>query len=128
MRTTTPQQDFTRGIWRENPVLIQMLGLCPALAVTNTVVNTIDTASCPIVVDGDVNLSGSLTSADIINMVGTVFKSDFRFTRCYAQGDVICDGALTAADIIYTVNAVFKSGPLPCDVCPLIWNGLWECE
>jgi electron transport complex protein RnfE len=41
MRTTTPQQDFTRGIWRENPVLIQMLGLCPALAVTNTVVNSI---------------------------------------------------------------------------------------
>jgi electron transport complex protein RnfE len=41
MRKTTPQQDFTRGIWRENPVLIQMLGLCPALAVTNTVVNSI---------------------------------------------------------------------------------------
>jgi electron transport complex protein RnfE len=41
MRTTTPQQDFTRGIWRENPVLVQMLGLCPALAVTNTVVNSI---------------------------------------------------------------------------------------
>jgi len=41
MRVTTPQQDFTRGIWRENPVLIQMLGLCPALAVTNTVMNSI---------------------------------------------------------------------------------------
>jgi electron transport complex protein RnfE len=41
MRVTTPQQDFTRGIWRENPVLIQMLGLCPALAVTNTVKNSI---------------------------------------------------------------------------------------
>jgi electron transport complex protein RnfE len=41
MRVTTPKQDFTRGIWRENPVLIQMLGLCPALAVTNTVVNAI---------------------------------------------------------------------------------------
>jgi electron transport complex protein RnfE len=41
MRATTPQQDFTRGIWRENPVLIQMLGLCPALAVSNTVENSI---------------------------------------------------------------------------------------
>ncbi len=41
MRVTTPQQDFTRGIWRENPVLIQMLGLCPALAVTNTVENSL---------------------------------------------------------------------------------------
>jgi electron transport complex protein RnfE len=41
MRVTTPQQDFTRGIWRENPVLVQMLGLCPALAVSNTVPNAI---------------------------------------------------------------------------------------
>ena len=39
MRETTPQHDFIRGIWRENPVLIQLLGLCPALAVTNSVVN-----------------------------------------------------------------------------------------
>jgi hypothetical protein len=83
---------------------------------------------CPLVLTGDVDESGTLTSADIIRMVGTVFKSDFRFTRCYAQGDVNCDGALTAADIIYTVNSVFKSGPLPCNVCPLIWNGIWTCE
>jgi electron transport complex protein RnfE len=41
MKETTPQQDLLRGIWRENPVLIQMLGLCPALAVTNTVKNSI---------------------------------------------------------------------------------------
>jgi electron transport complex protein RnfE len=40
-KQTTPGQDLTRGIWRENPVLIQMLGLCPALAVTNTVLNSI---------------------------------------------------------------------------------------
>ena len=31
--------DVLRGIWRENPVLIQMLGLCPTLAVTNSVAN-----------------------------------------------------------------------------------------
>ena len=41
MRKTTPSQDFIRGIWKENPVLIQMLGLCPALAVTNTVENSL---------------------------------------------------------------------------------------
>ncbi len=41
MRETTSQQDFLRGIWDENPVLIQLLGLCPALAVTNTVVNSL---------------------------------------------------------------------------------------
>lgn len=41
MRETTSQHDFIRGIWKENPVLIQLLGLCPALAVTNTVVNAL---------------------------------------------------------------------------------------
>jgi electron transport complex protein RnfE len=32
---------FLRGVWRENPVLVQLLGLCPALAVTNTVANSL---------------------------------------------------------------------------------------
>jgi electron transport complex protein RnfE len=41
MRETTQQEDLLRGIWRENPVLIQMLGLCPALAVTNNVENSL---------------------------------------------------------------------------------------
>ena len=41
MRTTTPTQDLVRGIWKENPVLVQLLGLCPALAVTNTVANSL---------------------------------------------------------------------------------------
>ena len=40
-KPTTPGEDVLRGIWRENPVLIQMLGLCPALAVTNTVANSL---------------------------------------------------------------------------------------
>jgi electron transport complex protein RnfE len=40
-RATTPQEVFLRGVWRENPVLIQLLGLCPALAVTNTVANSL---------------------------------------------------------------------------------------
>jgi electron transport complex protein RnfE len=41
MKTTSPTETLMRGVWRENPVLIQMLGLCPALAVTNTVENGI---------------------------------------------------------------------------------------
>jgi electron transport complex protein RnfE len=40
-RTQTPTEVFTRGIWRENPVLVQLLGLCPALAVTNSVENAL---------------------------------------------------------------------------------------
>ncbi|GMV05782.1 MAG: electron transport complex subunit E [Gemmatimonadota bacterium] len=42
---TTAQQDLIRGIWKENPVLVQLLGLCPTLAVTNTVANSIAMAS-----------------------------------------------------------------------------------
>lgn len=38
---TTPGEDFLRGIWRENPVLVQVLGLCPTLAVTNSVANSL---------------------------------------------------------------------------------------
>ena len=30
-----------RGIWRENPVLVTTLGLCPTLAVTNSVANSL---------------------------------------------------------------------------------------
>ncbi len=41
MKATSPAVDLTRGIWRENPVLVQLLGLCPALAVTNTVANSL---------------------------------------------------------------------------------------
>ena len=39
MKPTTASDDFLRGIWRENPVLVTVLGLCPTLAVTNTVIN-----------------------------------------------------------------------------------------
>jgi len=33
--------DFMRGIWKENPILVQMLGMCPTMAVTNNVVNSV---------------------------------------------------------------------------------------
>lgn len=32
-------QDFLRGLWKENPIFIIVLGLCPTLAVTNTSIN-----------------------------------------------------------------------------------------
>jgi len=32
---------LTRGLWHENPVLVQTLGLCSALAVTNAVANSL---------------------------------------------------------------------------------------
>ncbi|MCC6487921.1 MAG: electron transport complex subunit E [Candidatus Hydrogenedentes bacterium] len=34
-------QVFLNGIWKENPVFVQVLGMCPTLAVTNSVRNAI---------------------------------------------------------------------------------------
>jgi len=34
-------QTFIKGIWQENPVFVAVLGMCPVLAVTNTVVNSL---------------------------------------------------------------------------------------
>jgi electron transport complex protein RnfE len=34
-------EEFVKGIWRENPVFVAVLGMCPALAVTNTAVNAL---------------------------------------------------------------------------------------
>lgn len=32
-------QDFTKGLWKENPILVLLLGMCPTLAVTNNAKN-----------------------------------------------------------------------------------------
>jgi len=37
----SPRGVLTRGLWNENPVLVQTLGLCSALAVTNAVANSL---------------------------------------------------------------------------------------
>ncbi|MFO7775242.1 MAG: electron transport complex subunit E [Candidatus Hydrogenedentota bacterium] len=38
----TPSMDtFLKGLWRQNPVFIFLLGMCPVLAVTNTVINSL---------------------------------------------------------------------------------------
>jgi electron transport complex protein RnfE len=31
--------DFVRGLWKENPVFVQVLGMCPTLAVTTSLIN-----------------------------------------------------------------------------------------
>ena len=32
---------FIKGLWRENPVFVQVLGMCPVLAVSNTAINAL---------------------------------------------------------------------------------------
>ena len=33
--------EFVKGLWRENPVFVMLLGMCPVLAVTNSVINAL---------------------------------------------------------------------------------------
>ena len=39
--TNQSAQEFMKGLWDENPVFISVLGMCPALAVTNTAINSL---------------------------------------------------------------------------------------
>ncbi len=37
----TTTDEFIKGLWRENPVFVQVLGMCPVLAVSNTAENAL---------------------------------------------------------------------------------------
>lgn len=37
----TNMDTVLRGLWKDNPVFVQVLGMCPVLAVTNTVINSL---------------------------------------------------------------------------------------
>ena len=81
---------------------------------------------CPIVITGDVENSGSVSAADVIRLVGYVFKAGAAPQPCRASGDVNCTGAINATDVILLINFVFKSGTPPCNVCTQ-FNGTWSC-
>jgi len=40
-QATMPTDEFIKGLWRENPVFVQVLGMCPVLAVSNTAINAL---------------------------------------------------------------------------------------
>lgn len=87
--------------------------------------------SCVIETSGDVNVSGAVSSADIIYCVGYVFKSGPEPLPHVSNGDVNCDGQITAGDIIYLVGHVFKGGFGPCDICnfsPLCLPSGFVCD
>jgi hypothetical protein len=81
---------------------------------------------CSIDVPGDLNCSGTVTSADIISLVNFVFKGGTPPCPCLAAADANCDGTITSTDIIRLVNFVFKGGASPCDPCTII-PALWTC-
>lgn len=38
---TSSTDEFIKGLWRDNPVFVQVLGMCPVLAVTNSGINAL---------------------------------------------------------------------------------------
>jgi hypothetical protein len=64
---------------------------------------------------GDFNLNGAITAADIVAMVGMVFRR-MPGPLWPPAADFTCDGQVTAADIVGQVNFVFKAGqPAACN-------------
>ena len=41
MKDNQAYEEFVKGIWRDNPVFVQVLGMCPMLAVTNSAINAV---------------------------------------------------------------------------------------
>ena len=39
--TKSSTDEFIKGLWKENPVFVQVLGMCPVLAVSNTAMNAL---------------------------------------------------------------------------------------
>ncbi|NWN90868.1 electron transport complex subunit E [Marinobacter adhaerens] len=66
MATKTSREIIRDGLWDNNPALVQVLGLCPLLAVTSTVVNAVGLGLATLLVLMGSNLAVSL----IRNFVG----------------------------------------------------------
>ena len=60
MSTQTYRQITHNGLWKNNPALVQLLGLCPLLAVTASVVNALGLAAATLFVLVTSNLCVSL--------------------------------------------------------------------
>jgi Na+-transporting NADH:ubiquinone oxidoreductase subunit D len=64
-----------RNIWTENPVFVQILGICSALAVTNTLTNTLIMAAGVVFVTGFSNLTVSLLKSLIPRRVRMIVQT-----------------------------------------------------
>jgi len=66
----TPREQWADGLWHNNPGLVQLLGLCPLLAVTNTTVNGLGLGLATLLV---------LTSSNlIVSLIRPLLQPDIR--------------------------------------------------
>ena len=83
---------FLRGLWKENPVLRQLLGMCPTLAVTNSAIN---------------GLSMGLATAFTVVASGIVisaFRKVFRREIRIVSFTLIIATFVTIADLFLAAN------------------------
>lgn len=72
MSTLTARDEVLKGVWRQNPVLVQLLGLCPTLAVTNSVANSL--------VMGIATFAVLLGSSMLVSSLRKLIPSEVRIT------------------------------------------------
>lgn len=85
---------FYRGLWRENPVLRQLLGMCPTLAVTNSAIN---------------GLSMGLATAFTVVASGIVIST---FRRAFSRETRIVSFTLIIATFV-TIADLFLAAQFP---------------
>lgn len=87
----TGTDDFLNGLWDENPVFVQVLGMCPALAVSNTARNA---------------LAMGLATLFVVSMSNTVIASLRRFIPRQVR---ITTYTLVIATFVTIVDYVIQS-------------------
>lgn len=92
LKEVTGTDEFLKGLWRENPVFVQVLGLCPALAVSNTAVNALTMGLATTFV--------LLASATCVSALRTVIPREARIV-CY-----ICIIASFVTAVDYVIQAI----------------------
>ncbi len=83
---------FTKGLWKENPVLRQLLGMCPTLAVTNSAVNGLSM--------GLATTFTVVSSGIVVSLLRRVFPRSVRI----AGYTVIIATFVTIADLFLAAN------------------------
>ena len=92
LKQVSPTDEFIKGLWRDNPVFIQMLGLCPALAVSNTAINALTMGAATTFV--------LLASATCVSALRNFIPREARIV-CY-----ICIIATFVTAVDYVIQAI----------------------
>lgn len=96
----TGAEQFHAGLWRQNPVLVQALGLCPTLAVSNTAVNALTM--------GLATASVLLASALVISSLRRIIPHQVRL----ASFVLVIASFVTITDMLIEAMAIEVHGAL----------------